>query len=261
MAFNLPNNPRSSFSSNAPRSPFESNAPRNSIVKPGKNAQSVISEWAKESPQGQPTRPQLVAPRSAVAAPSAPQAGTGGTGFVGFGQYFGANEPAATRSAQQQAQAIGAGVREQAQQRASGGRSGDYAAAADIARQGAQDAFKDFAGGVSPSAKAGEAGSAGAFEAMLAGRANPKAAAEEQKGLSGLANYFANTAEVQKYTEGLERSAQYRQRAAAEQAYQSWYADLPQQYKTNYTEAELREMYKNDSSPVSGMLKTPGSSL
>lgn len=119
-----------------------------------------------------------------------PPSGTGGSGFVGFEQYFGANQPSAQRMAQQQAQGISAGIKEQANKRAAGGSSSDYAQAADTARSGAQSGFKDFAGGDMTNAQPQQAGSAGSFNAMLGGRANKAAAAEEQKGLNALANYF-----------------------------------------------------------------------
>lgn len=242
---------------------FEQHQPRMADSIPSAPGFSGISSPSLSESSGhvQPT----VAPdtsRSAATSTigsSAPK-GTGGSGFVGFEQYFGANQPSAQRMAQQQAQGISAGIKEQANKRAAGGSSSDYAQAAGTARSGAQSGFKDFAGGDMTNAQPQQAGSAGSFNAMLGGRANKAATAEEQKGLNALANYFGQQQEKQAMREGVIRESNDRrlQQQQQESAYQDWYANLPQQFKENYTDAELRAQFAADSSSVSPTLSSKG---
>ena len=204
-------------------------------------------------------------PAYASAGDNVPKGGKGGTGFTSFNQYFGANAPAAQKTAQTEARKTGQAIEAQANQLAMPGMAFNYGQAYDVTQHGL-DQFRAGQGSVNAAPQ--QASSAGAFDAMLAARANPQAAAAEQQRMNQLSNYFA---------EQQSRAAQQEAEAGtlAEQqaqdakyvSYDQWLNNLPTQYKYNNTPEQLRAMYEDEQragtagQKTQGMVTTPGSSL
>lgn len=171
-------------------------------------------------------------PAYASAGDNVPKGGKGGTGFVGFNQYFGANAPAAQKAAQTEARKTGQAIEAQANQLAMPSAAFNYGQAYDATQHGL-DQFR--AGQDSVNAAPQQASSAGAFDAMLAARANPQAAAAEQQRMNQLSNYFAEQqsraaqqeAEAGTLAEQQAQDAAYRAKVAAEEqaAQNQYYAD------------------------------------
>lgn len=185
---------------------------------------------------------------------SVPKGGTGGTGFVGFNQYFGANAPAAQKAAQSEARKTGQAVEAQANQFASTGTPFGYEQAYNTVAHGL-DQFRAGQGSVNAAPQ--QASSAGAFDAMLAARANPQAAASEQQRLNQLSNYFAEAqsraaqqeAESGTPAEQQAQDAAYRDRVAAEeQAAQDQFYRDQEAYKRQVEEGG----YTNDQDTANG---------
>jgi len=190
-------------------------------------------------------------PAYASAGDNVPKGGTGGTGFTSFNQYFGANAPAAQRAAQTEAQRTGRAI-EAAQMKNMPNQAFGFSQAQDAFQHGL-DAFR---AGQGTMLEGQQASSAGAFDAMLAARANPQAAVAEQQRLNQLSKFFADQQAAQEAVKASDREFQAKSDAGAA-AYKAWYADLPQAYKTNYTPEELLAIYEQEGgAPVSGMVST-----
>lgn len=186
-------------------------------------------------------------PAYTSAGDNVPKGGAGGTGFVGFNQYFGANAPAAQKAAQSEARKTGQAVEAQANTLAAPGMAFNYGQAYDATQRGL-DQFRAGQGSVNAAPQ--QASSAGAFDAMLAARANPQAAAAEQQRLNQLSNYFAEAqsratqqeAESGTPAEQQAQDAAYRDRVAAEeQAAQDQFYRDEQAYRD-----QLAGDYTND---------------
>jgi hypothetical protein len=193
-------------------------------------------------------------PAYTSAGDNVPKGGKGGTGFTSFNQYFGANAPAAQRAAQTEARKTGRAVEAQANQFAMPGTAAGYGQAYN-AMQNGLDQFR--AGQNIFSATPEQASSAGAFDAMLAARANPQAAVAEQQRLGSLANYFAeqqsraaqqeaesSTMAQQQYEDALFRQ---RQADAENEKQRRFYeSQQQQQHPSGYAnEQEPSEQYAN----------------
>jgi hypothetical protein len=193
-------------------------------------------------------------PAYTSAGDNVPKGGKGGTGFTSFNQYFGANAPAAQRAAQTETRKTGQAVEAQANQFAMPGTAAGYGQAYN-AMQSGLDQFR--AGQNIFNAAPEQASSAGAFDAMLAARANPQAAVAEQQRLGSLANYFAeqqsraaqqeaesSTMAQQQYEDALFRQ---RQADAENKKQRRFYeSQQQQQQQSGYVnEQEPSEQYAN----------------
>lgn len=158
------------------------------------NPASDTSQWrmgaghTSASRFGQGASKGSTQPAYASAGDNVPKGGKGGTGFTSFNQYFGANAPAAQKTAQTEARKTGQAIEAQANQLATPGAAFNYGQAYDVTQHGL-DQFRAGQGSVNAAPQ--QASSAGAFDAMLAARANPQAAVAEQQRMNQLSNYFA----------------------------------------------------------------------
>jgi hypothetical protein len=165
-------------------------------------------------------------PAYTSAGDNVPKGGKGGTGFTSFNQYFGANAPAAQKTAQTEARKTGQAIEAQANQLAMPGAAFNYGQAYDVTQHGL-DQFR--AGQGSANATPQQASSAGAFDAMLAARANPQAAVAEQQRMNQLSNYFA----------------EQQSRAAQQEAEAGTLAEQQAQDAERAQEMELERMREN----------------
>jgi hypothetical protein len=220
-------------------------------VGPSQSSTIDLRQGRKPTPPSRSSTQPSTQPAYTSAGDNVPKGGKGGTGFTSFNQYFGANAPAAQKVAQTEARKTGQAIEAQANMLAAPGMAYNYGQAYDATQRGL-DQFRAGQGSVNAAPQ--QASSAGAFDAMLAARANPQAAAAEQQRLNQLSNYFAEQqsraaqqeAEPGSLAEQQAQDAAYRAKVAAEEqaARNQYYADQ-QAYKDQLEQSGYTNDYEN----------------